>query len=79
MIDLKKLPKNKILGVNETMAALRRGTLSEVLIAKNYPAEELKRLASISGAKVTLLKQTNEEIGITLKKPFSISVIGIKK
>ena len=78
-MDLKKLPKNKILGVNETMAALRKGTLSEVLIAKNYPAENIKKLASVSGAKVTVLKQTNEEIGIALKKPFSVSVIGVKK
>jgi len=59
---------------------LKQGKLSDVLVAKNYPKkEEIESLATISGASVTVLKQTNDEIGVMCKKPFAISVIGVKK
>ena len=81
-MDLKKVlaSKNKIIGRNETISALRQGKLSDVLIAKNYPKkEEIESLAKIGGANITVLKQTNDELGVMCKKPFAISVIGVKK
>ncbi len=84
MTDLRKLlaSKNKILGRNETISALKQGKLSDVLFAKNYSEglrKDIENLASISRANVTVLKQTNDELGIMCKKPFAISVIGIRK
>lgn len=71
--------KNKILGINETIAALKRGEIKEVLVASNYPySDKIKALAEVSGAKVSILKQTNDELGAMCKKPFAVSVIGLK-
>lgn len=84
MTDLKKIlaSKNKILGRNRVIAALRQGKLSDVLLAKNCPVgfrRDIESLASIGSAKVIVLEHTNEELGIMCKKPFAVSAIGVKK
>jgi len=81
--EIKKLlgKENLIIGTDRTTKMLKRGELKKIFLAKNT-AEETKKdieyYAELSGVEVENLKETNEEIGILCKKPFSISVIGMK-
>lgn len=82
MMDLKKIlsSKDKVLGSNKTLAALRRGELKLVLAASNcHKIEQIKELAAVSGTEVSILKDTNDKLGAMCKKPFAVSVIGFLK
>ncbi len=62
-------------GTGVTIKALKKGKVKEVFVSKNCLSpvkEEVKRLAEISKAEYTELELTNEELGATCKKPFSI-------
>lgn len=55
-------------------------TLVQVFVSSNYP-EEMKSELTKKLGKVELeqVKENSEELGTLLRKPFLISVIGIKK
>ena len=40
--------------------------------------EDAERYCEISGTECVPLTQTNDEIGVMCRKPFSISVVGVK-
>jgi len=74
--------KKATIGFSETTDALKHNELIEIFLASNCPADfekDLNHLAGIAGVKITKLEQANDELGVLCKKPFSISVIGIKK
>jgi ribosomal protein L30E len=76
--DLKKeLKENKpILGLDRTLKELRKETVKLIYISKNCRgAESVKTLAQNYGAKVVELKESNKELGVLVKKPFSVSVL----
>tara|TARA_Y100000310_G_scaffold308868_1_gene352407 strand:- start:2165 stop:2410 length:246 start_codon:yes stop_codon:yes gene_type:complete len=65
-----------VIGTESTLKALKNGKVKEVFLAKNCPEDlkkQIERYCEISGAKLNKLDQTNEELGVTCKKPFSIN------
>jgi ribosomal protein L30E len=78
--DILKNTKKIIIGKQETIKQLRAGKISEVLVASNFNDKEtVQKLIKLTGAKMQVLSQKNDELGALCKKPFSISVIGLKK
>lgn len=77
---LLKDKKKLVFSRAETLKLLRTGRLAEVFLAANFPSEQnIKNLAELTETKVNKLKQTNDELGALCKKPFAISIIGLKK
>lgn len=84
MEDIKKLVKEKkiFIGKEQTMKNLKLGKVSKVLIASNCPddvKEDMKHYSELSNADVVELDIPNDELGLMCRKPFSISVLGVKK
>lgn len=82
-MEISKILKSKkklIFGKSQIIKFLRNGKLEEVFLSANFPeANEIKNLAGLAETPVTVLKQTNDELGALCKKPFSISIIGLIK
>ncbi len=83
-MDIKKilLSKNIILGKDKTLRLLKKGKISEILLANNVPElvkKDITSLANLAGAKVSVLTYTNDELGALCKKPFTVSIIGLTK
>lgn len=84
MEDIKKLVKEKkvFIGTDQTIKNLKLGKVSRVMITKNCPAdvrEDIKHYAGLSQAEVVELNVPNDELGVMCRKPFLISVLGVKK
>ena len=74
--------KHAILGTQRTLKALKKGTLKKIFLSKNCPdsvRKDTDYYATMGNVDVSTLEQPNDELGNLLKKPFSISVIGISK
>lgn len=83
-IELRKLAGTDkiVIGTDLVLKQLKLGSISKVFVTVNCPdkiRESVERYADFSKAEVVKLKIPNEELGIVCKKPFSISVAGIKK
>lgn len=83
MINVATLLKDKkklVFSRAETLKLLRTGRLDEVFLSANFPSgKNIENLAKLTETKVNKLKQTNDELGALCKKPFPISIIGLKK
>ena len=82
--DIKKLVKeNKfIIGYKENYKALNSGKVKEIFMCSNPKKEiedDLKHYCKISKVKLTKLPYPNDELGTMCKKPFAISVLGLKE
>lgn len=80
---LRKKVKEKaaIIGKERTLKMLKLGKLSKVMVAANVSKdtkEDVLHYAGVEGVDVSVLKISNEELGVLCRKPFSISVIGLK-
>ncbi len=80
LTELKKALKEPTItfGTNKTLKLLKNGKVKKVFLASNCPSdikETLKRYAKLSKVDVVSLKLPNDEIGLTCKKPFSITVL----
>ena len=54
--------------------------LVQVFVSENYPSDMMENLTKGLGkVEITQVKKNSEEMGTLLRKPFLISVIGIKK
>ena len=75
------LDKGKlIIGTEETFKAIRRNLLVKVFISENCSCgDDIKHLCNINNIDVIELSYSNEELGAICKKPFSISVLGMKQ
>ena len=82
--EIKKLLNDErlIIGTERTMKALRQGSLEKVYLAANPAADikaDLERHAALGGFEKVELDVTNDELGTLCKKPFPISIIGLRK
>jgi len=81
--EIKSYQKEKIIiGSKRTIKYLKLGKISKVYLAKNVPKELLEDISYYARLSNVVVEQTdlsNAELGILLKKPFKISVIGILK
>jgi len=80
LTELKKALKERTItfGTQETIKMLRNGKAKKVFISANCPEdtkETILRYAKLNNTEVIKLKLPNDEIGLTCKKPFSISVL----
>jgi len=81
--EIKSYPKEKmIIGSRRTIKYLKLGKISKVYLASNVPEdilEDIAYYAKLVNVEVKKTDLSNVELGILLKKPFKISVIGILK
>ncbi len=71
-----------VIGTKEVITSLRSNDLVEVFLSSNCPPEvekDLLHMTSLNDIKTTKLTQGNDDLGVVCKKPFSISVLGIKQ
>lgn len=71
-----------VLGTERTLKALRNGLLARIYLANNcaeLAEADIRAYAGISDVEVIVLAYPNDEVGTICKKPFSISVVGVKK
>ncbi|MBI4158750.1 ribosomal L7Ae/L30e/S12e/Gadd45 family protein [Candidatus Woesearchaeota archaeon] len=67
-----------ILGTELTLKNLKKGKVKLVYASSNCPKDvlnDLKHYCKIFNATLKEMKETNEELGVICKKPFSISVL----
>ncbi|MEM4267404.1 MAG: ribosomal L7Ae/L30e/S12e/Gadd45 family protein [Candidatus Woesearchaeota archaeon] len=82
--ELKKLLKTDklVIGTKKCLSELKAGKLAKVLLAVNcIPSlvKDFEYYAKIEGTEIETLDYPNTELGALCKKPFSISVIGVRK
>ena len=80
--EIKKyIKENKaIIGTEETIKGLKKGTIREVFLSANCPEnvkETIQRYVKISSIKMNELDIPNDELGVICKKPFPISVLSV--
>jgi len=81
--EIRKLLKQKniIIGAGRTLKNLKLGKIKKVYLSSNCSektSQSIKHYSGLSKASVVKLKYPNDELGILCKKPFSISVLGVK-
>ncbi len=81
--EIRKLLKQKniIIGTEKTLKNLKLGKISKVYLSSNCQEKTIniiKHYSKLSKASLIRLKYPNDELGILCKKPFSISVLGVK-
>jgi large subunit ribosomal protein L30e len=70
-----------LLGMKSTIKAIRKSAVSKVFLAKNCPeviAEDIEHYCSLADIVVERLNIDCDELGTLCKKPFYVSVIGVK-
>jgi large subunit ribosomal protein L30e len=82
--ELKKLAGDKklVIGTDRTIKELKKGNLKKVFLAKNCHANaraDIENNAKQMKIEVSDLEITSEELGVIVKKPFSVSIIGLAK
>lgn len=81
--ELKKLEKSEgnIIGTERTMKELKSGKIKKIILAlncNNQSEKILRHYAEIGRVEVVKCSYKNDELGTIFKKPFSISVIGLR-
>ncbi len=82
--QIRKLIEEKkvTIGADETMRALRNDQIKTLILASNTAAqtrESVMRAATLTNVPVDDLSLPNDQLGTMCKKPFAISVLGIKR
>jgi large subunit ribosomal protein L30e len=82
--DIKKILKGKkiVFGTKVSVKMLRSGNLAKIYLSSNAPAElcgDVEQYAKLSGTEVVRLNYPNSELGALCKRPYSVSVIGVRK
>jgi ribosomal protein L30E len=68
-----------IIGTDRCMALLRDGQIQKIILASNAPANTVEDVQRYKDeVEVIVLDVPNEELGVFCKKPFNISVLGIR-
>jgi large subunit ribosomal protein L30e len=70
-----------VIGTDRCMKLLREGQLKKVMLASNCKADvaaDVKHYSQAGNTEVIELDVPNEELGVFCKKPFNISVLGIR-
>ena len=74
--------KKDVLGTKRTLASLKKKELKSVIVAESCPEpakEEVRKSAASCGAEVELVKINGRQLGTVCRKPFSVTVLGLKK
>ena len=75
--------KEKVtIGFDSTLKALRESHIATVFASRNASAsmiEDLEHYAELTGAQFSQLNVDSENLGIAVKKQFTVSVVGIRK
>ncbi|MFH0869155.1 MAG: ribosomal L7Ae/L30e/S12e/Gadd45 family protein, partial [archaeon] len=77
-----KAKENIIIGEKEVLKALKLRQIKEVFVAQNCPdgkLAELNRIAKIAGATVSKIEVAADELAAQMKKPFNVTIVGIKE
>jgi len=80
LADLKKALKTEkmVFGTERTIKNLRNGKVKKVFIAINCPEDikkDLEYYCKISKVEIEQLNQLNDELALTCKKNFPVSVV----
>ncbi|HLD43041.1 MAG TPA: ribosomal L7Ae/L30e/S12e/Gadd45 family protein [Candidatus Nanoarchaeia archaeon] len=73
--------KKLVIGTERTLKSLKIGGIQKVFLAANCPEQvkaDVAYYARIGNAAAVRLKYDNEELGVICKKPFAISILGVK-
>ncbi|MBW2963218.1 ribosomal L7Ae/L30e/S12e/Gadd45 family protein [Candidatus Woesearchaeota archaeon] len=78
----KSLNEGKVvIGTQQVVKLLKQGKLKRIYLSSNCPAEviaDLEHYSKLAKTEIVKLSQSNEELGTFCKKPFSISVLGVR-
>ena len=82
MRDIQKAIEEKraVVGLQQTMKSLKKGTAQVVYMSANCPAasrEDIQRYAALGNIGIIQLTQAADELGAVCKKPFGISVLAV--
>jgi len=69
-----------VMGTDAVAKRLKLGKISKVFLCSNCIEQvklDMERYAKMSDLEIVSMKETNEELGVICKKPFSIAVLGI--
>jgi large subunit ribosomal protein L30e len=84
MKDLKEsIKENKglVLGTERTLKKLKMKSLKKVYVSSNVPEEvleDVEHYTKLYKIPLVKLKESNEELGVICKKPFSVSILGLE-
>ncbi|HII17634.1 TPA: 50S ribosomal protein L30 [Candidatus Woesearchaeota archaeon] len=84
LADIKKLAKDGklIIGKEKTLAMLKSAGVAEVYLASNCPEhirKDVSYYAEFAGVPVGTLDLPSDELGVSLKKSFAITVCSLPK
>jgi len=69
-----------VMGTDQTIKMLKQNQLAKVILSANCrDEEEILKYSKLNGTEVVQLKYPNTELGTICKKPFSVSVLGVKR
>jgi len=80
--EIRKLLKEEklIIGTDRTIKMLRLGKLGKIFVSANTRDEaDILHYSGLNKTEVVKLKYPNTELGVICKKPFAVSVIGVKR
>ncbi len=70
-----------VIGTQRVLKLLKQGKLKKIYLSSNCPDKVLSDIqyySKMTKVAVVKLKKPNDELGTFCKKPFSISVLGVK-
>jgi large subunit ribosomal protein L30e len=73
---------NVVMGIKEVEKGIKTSTLIKVICADNMPhikMESMKFYSRVSNVEVAMFEGDSVELGRLCGKPFSVTVLGIKK
>lgn len=81
--EIKKLldSESLIIGSERALKALRANELKKIYLATNPKVEvkeDILAYANLANVEIVELDIPNDELGVACKKPFAISVIGLR-
>ena len=71
-----------LIGTKTVIKALQQGAVRKIILAANCAADavaDVRAQAEIAGVEIVQLDVPNDELGVLCKKPFSISILGLRK
>jgi len=78
----KSLNEGKVvIGTQQVIKLLKQGKLKRIYLSSNCPTEvtaELEHYSKLAKIEVVRLSRSNNDLGVFCKKPFSISVLGVR-
>ncbi|MBI2565250.1 ribosomal L7Ae/L30e/S12e/Gadd45 family protein [Candidatus Woesearchaeota archaeon] len=80
-LQLQAAQEKLVFGTKQTLKLSKLGKLAKVIVSKNcqdFVKERLTYYSSISKLEIVQTPYSSEQLGALCKKPFTVSVIGIK-